>query len=314
MKKYLLAAAAASRDRNSGPVAQNSGPYVGIEGGVMFPRDTQVDADVNFVDPLEPDVVFRDVFDLDYKTGFDIDAIAGYDFGMFRLEGELGYKRAKIDEIELDQSFINAYEDATGVDLSNVDFDIGGSAKVTSAMVNGLVDIDAGGMALYAGGGIGRAWVRMLGDKDSAWAYQFIAGARAPITDSIDVGVKYRYFRTAGLNFRQQSAVHRRRHPAYQRQQVQLAQPSGEPDLQLRCARSCAGLCPGRSAAASAAAGSPGDPDLPRRNGDPGDRDVPGSAASASSAAADARARLKRSFERDDDWPGWSDAPSGPFV
>ncbi|MGI8706545.1 MAG: outer membrane protein, partial [Sphingomicrobium sp.] len=138
---------------------------------------------------------------LDYKTGFDIDAIAGYDFGMFRLEGELGYKRAKIDEIELDQGFVNDYEDATGVNLSNVDFDIDGSTKVTSAMVNALVDVDAGGMALYAGGGIGRAWVKMLGDRDSAWAYQFIAGARAPVTNTIDVGIKYRYFRTAGLNF-----------------------------------------------------------------------------------------------------------------
>jgi hypothetical protein len=31
---------------------RSSGPYVGIEGGVMFPRDTNIDADVNFVDPL----------------------------------------------------------------------------------------------------------------------------------------------------------------------------------------------------------------------------------------------------------------------
>jgi hypothetical protein len=68
--------------------------------------------------------------------------IAGYDFGMFRLEGELGYKRARIDEIELRQSFIDAYEDATGVDLSNVNFDLDGSAKVTSAMMNALVDVD----------------------------------------------------------------------------------------------------------------------------------------------------------------------------
>ncbi|MGI8705877.1 MAG: outer membrane beta-barrel protein, partial [Sphingomicrobium sp.] len=156
MKKYLLAAAAVAAIATPA-AAQDSGPYVGIEGGVMFPRDTNIDADVNFVDPLVPDVIYSNVFDLDYKTGFDIDAIAGYDFGMFRLEGELGYKRAKIDEIELDQSFIDDYEDATGVDLSNVDFDIDGSTKVTSAMVNALVDVDAGGLALYAGGGIGRA-------------------------------------------------------------------------------------------------------------------------------------------------------------
>jgi opacity protein-like surface antigen len=201
MKKHLLAAAAVAAIATPA-VAQNSGPYIGIEGGVMFPRDTQVDADVNFVDPLAPDVVFRDVFDLDYKRGFDVDAIAGYDFGVFRIEGELGYKRAKIHKIELDQRFIDDYEEATGVDLSNVNFNVDGSAKVTSAMLNALVDVDAGGLALYAGGGAGRAWVKMMGDRDSAWAYQFIVGARAPVTNSIDVGIKYRYFRTAGLDFR----------------------------------------------------------------------------------------------------------------
>ena len=32
------------------------------------------------------------------STGFDVDVIGGYDFGMFRVEGELGYKRACIDD------------------------------------------------------------------------------------------------------------------------------------------------------------------------------------------------------------------------
>ena len=30
-----------------------------------------------------------------HNSGFDVDAIAGYDFGMVRLEGELGYKHAR---------------------------------------------------------------------------------------------------------------------------------------------------------------------------------------------------------------------------
>ena len=200
MKKYLLVAAATAAIATPA-YAQDSGPYVGIEGGVMFPRDTDIDADVDFVDPLEPDVIFQDVFDLDYKTGFDIDGIVGDDFGMFRVEGELGYKRAKVNEIQLDQDFIDAYEEATGEDLSDVDFDLDGRVTVLSGMVNGLVDFDVGGLGLYAGGGIGRAQVKLLGDKDNAWAYQLIAGARVPVSDSIDVGVKYRYFRTGKLNF-----------------------------------------------------------------------------------------------------------------
>jgi opacity protein-like surface antigen len=200
MRRYLLAAAAVAAITTPA-FAQDSGPYFGIEGGVMFPRDTDVDADVDFVDPLVPDVIFDDVLDLDYKTGFDLDAIIGYDFGMFRVEGEAGYKRSKVDELQFDQDFIDAYEDATGVDLSGVDFDLEGNVKVTSAMVNGLVDFDIGGVDLYAGGGFGRAWVKLLGDRDSAWAYQLIAGARFPVSNSIDVGLKYRYFRTGSLNF-----------------------------------------------------------------------------------------------------------------
>ena len=34
------------------------------------------------------------------KTGYDVDVIGGYDFGMFRLEGELGYKHVKIKSID----------------------------------------------------------------------------------------------------------------------------------------------------------------------------------------------------------------------
>ena len=200
MRKQLLVAVAAAAIATPA-FAQDSGPYVGLEGGVLLPRDSDVDADVDFVDPLDPDAVYPGVFDLDYKPGFDIDLIGGYDLGMFRVEGELGYKRAKVDEIQLDQDFIDDYEDATGVDLSDIDFDLDGDVKVTSAMVNALVDFDIGGAALYAGGGFGRAWVDVFDDDDSAWAYQFIAGARVPISNSIDAGLKYRYFRTGKLNF-----------------------------------------------------------------------------------------------------------------
>ena len=64
MRKYLLGAVAAAVIATPA-FAQDSGPYVGFEGGVLFPRDTDVDADVNFVDPLIPEVFFGDVLDLD---------------------------------------------------------------------------------------------------------------------------------------------------------------------------------------------------------------------------------------------------------
>ncbi len=200
MRNYLLAAVAAAAIATPA-VAQDAGPYVGIEGGILFPKDTNVDADVNFIDPLFPDTVNDNLIEVDYKRGYDIDAIAGYDFGAFRVEAELGYKRAKVDELQLDQDFIDDFEDATGEIITDTDFDLNGRARVTSIMGNALADFGAGGFRVYGGAGFGRARVKLLGDKDSAWAYQLIAGVGVPISQNIEVGLKYRYFRTGKLNF-----------------------------------------------------------------------------------------------------------------
>ena len=80
MRKYLLAAVAAAAIATPA-YAQSSGPYVGLEGGILFPKDTNVDADVNFIDPAFNDVTFDNVLDVDYKRGWDLDLIGGYDFG-----------------------------------------------------------------------------------------------------------------------------------------------------------------------------------------------------------------------------------------
>lgn len=200
MRNHLLVAVAAAAIA-APSYAQSSGPYVGVEGGILFPRDTDVDADVTYTDPVLGTQTFDNAVDLDYKKGFDVDAIAGYDLGMFRIEGELGYKHAKLDELQFDQDFIDAYQDATGDDLTGVDFDLGGHVSVLSAMLNGLVDFDAGGLRVYGGGGFGRASVKLLGDKDGAWAYQLIGGVGVPISPNLEAGLKYRYFRTGKLNF-----------------------------------------------------------------------------------------------------------------
>ena len=200
MKLALLAAVAAAAIA-SPALAQSTGPYVGLEGGVLFPSRTHVDATVDYDDPTVPDTTFNNVFSVKSKTGYDLDAIAGYNLGMFRIEGELGYKRANLDSLHLNPDFVTAYETATGVTLGDSDFDLNDHVTVLSGMVNGLVNVNAGGVNLYGGGGVGRARVKLLGDKDNAWAWQLIAGASMPITSNLDLGVKYRYFRTGNLNF-----------------------------------------------------------------------------------------------------------------
>jgi opacity protein-like surface antigen len=224
MRKYLLAASAVAAVVSAPAMARDGSIYAGIEGGVLFPKDNDADVFADFTTTQVPgtplaaagpaDTDFEDAFGIDYKRGIDVDAIIGYDFGMFRLEGEIGYKRAKVDEFEINDSDIAAINVALNrpsgagdpgtpglAALSSADFDLGGNVRVWSAMVNGLVDFgDEDGLSFYVGGGAGRARVKAFGDRDSAWAFQGIVGARYALSRNIDLGLKYRYFRTGKLN------------------------------------------------------------------------------------------------------------------
>ena len=203
MKKFLFAAAAVAAIATPA-AARDGAPYVGIEGGILMPRDIDGDVDVDFTAGGLPDVAADDVFQVDYKMGRDIDVIAGYDFGMFRIEGEAAWKRAKFDDIEFDDSIDNDLEDET---FDEGDVDINGRTKVRSLMVNGLVDIPVGtNMDAFVGAGIGRARARLGGQSDKARAVQLLAGVRTAVSDNIDVGLKYRYFRTGKLDFATQQA------------------------------------------------------------------------------------------------------------
>jgi opacity protein-like surface antigen len=188
MLRYLLTAVAVAAIA-SPAYAQTSGPYIGIEGGLLFPRDTSVDVE-GFDTDADLDL------DLDYKRGRDLDAIAGYDLGTFRLEAELGFKRAKIKAIEVN-----------GEDFDEDDLDENGlgRARVRSIMGNALADFGTGGARFYGGGGFGRARVKFSGDgesdTDSAWAWQLIAGVGVPVAPNVELGAKYRFFRTRKLDY-----------------------------------------------------------------------------------------------------------------
>src|SRR4051812_12529543 len=206
MRKHLLAAAAAAAFATPALAADGSG-YVGIEGGVLFPQKQHIDAVIDFANPANPDVTFDNIARIKNKTGYDVDLIGGYDFGMFRLEGELGYKRATLKRVEVDNAFLTGINTPSGNAFGTTSFDLNGHTSVLSGMVNGLVDLGGnGGVGGYAGAGIGRAHVKQLGESDNAWAYQLLAGVYMPVSSNIDVGLKYRYFRTGKLNFNDEVA------------------------------------------------------------------------------------------------------------
>jgi opacity protein-like surface antigen len=188
MRFYLLAAVAAAAI--AAPAAAQTGPNVGADLGALMVQDDNVNYQ-GFQGDLDTTV------DIDHKLGIDADIVAGYDFGMFRLEGELGYKRAKIDT---DVFVPNAhFADEFGPFLDNN----GGHARTVSAMVNGLVDFPIGGnFSAFAGAGAGYARTNYqlnalhFEGTDGNFAWQVLAGVRAAITPNLDLGLKYRYFDT----------------------------------------------------------------------------------------------------------------------
>src|SRR4051794_21847735 len=169
MRKLAITVALASTALATPAVARDHSVYVGLEGGAMWVEDTPFGVTDNATNPQ---------FTIDHKTGFDVDGIAGYDFGPVRIEAELGYKRAGIDALNtLDTTFFAS-----------------GHANVLSLMGNVLLDFgDENGLSGYAGVGAGMAratydfsapvlrpysGVTTFHDSDSKLAYQAILGVR----------------------------------------------------------------------------------------------------------------------------------------
>src|SRR6476619_6612833 len=192
MRKLAIAVALASTALATPAVARDHSVYVGLEGGAMWVEDSPINITDARANPQ---------FSADHKPGYDVDAIAGYDFGAVRVEAELGYKHAGID-------FLNTVP-------STSTFPAHGKSSVLSLMANVLFDFgDENGFSGYAGGGIGVARAKYsfdaplltpyvgavnFSDNDSRLAWQAILGVRYAITPNIDLGLKYRLFNVSRL-------------------------------------------------------------------------------------------------------------------
>lgn len=137
------------------------------------------------------------------KTGYDFGGIIGYDFGPFRLETEASYRRAQAKK----------FTTAAGTVYDSSNSRVAGGTGVLSFMVNGLLDFGPDdGLQGFVGGGVGVARVKNaiytsapnnaggVDDSASGFAYQALAGIRAPISKNVDLGLKYRYFAASGAN------------------------------------------------------------------------------------------------------------------
>jgi len=150
-------------------MARDDSWYIGVDAGVLLVEDQ------NMTFSAVP-AGGRAAPSIDYHKGYDVDANIGYDFGGFRLEAEAAYKRAKIDL------------DKTG---------FGGAASALSFMLNGLLDFGPDdGLQGFVGGGVGvsrgKVASDIVNDSDTGFAWQALAGVRYPVTNNVDVSLKYR--------------------------------------------------------------------------------------------------------------------------
>lgn len=179
MRKVTLGLALASTALAAPAVARDGQWYVGLEGGVALAEDQ--DVEVGGID---------DFYEFESDLGFDAGAIVGYDLGMLRVEAEAAYKQFDYDE----------YNQL----LPGGPAELGGDMSALSFMGNLLLDFGADdGIQGFVGGGAGIARVdldvetpngQLIDDSDSRFAWQALAGVRAPIGGNWDVGLKYRFF------------------------------------------------------------------------------------------------------------------------
>ncbi|MBL0966591.1 MAG: outer membrane beta-barrel protein, partial [Blastomonas sp.] len=188
MRKLVVGLALASTALTTPAFARDGQWYVGVEGGAMIVEDIEFD-----VGALSNATI------VDSDTGYDLGAVVGYDFGPFRMEAEVSYREADLTDVQTSVAI------ARGGGLANL---VGRSAAVGSAnalsfMLNGLIDFGPDdGLQGFVGGGVGVARTDMtiaatrpgriafIDDSDTGFAWQVLAGVRAPISDSWDVGLK----------------------------------------------------------------------------------------------------------------------------
>ena len=194
MRKLTIGLVLAASALSTPALAHDDAWYIEADGGVVFMDDA------TFKIPGSPGVGPAGgtaIAVLNTKPGFDAGGIFGYDFGALRLEAEASYRRAKADTL-------GVWNSQTLAPASTA----AGNASALSFMVNGLIDLGPDdGPQVFAGGGVGYSHGQFevtsvpgpftafaLNGADDGFAWQLLAGARYPLSDHVDIGLKYRYF------------------------------------------------------------------------------------------------------------------------
>ncbi|MBJ7442370.1 MAG: porin family protein, partial [Sphingopyxis sp.] len=198
MRKLAVAVALASTALASPALARDDSWYVGVGAGVMIVED--LDLDIGTA---------ANAAAIDHRKGYDFEGVVGYDFGGFRAEVEVGFREADIKSGRFAAPGIPGNASGSSITQFVGNTDLNGDTNALSFMVNGMLDFgDDDGLQGFVGGGAGVARVSVepvfagpfLDDSDTGFAWQAIAGVRAPLSANWDVGLKYRFFNVDNLD------------------------------------------------------------------------------------------------------------------
>ncbi|PKN38783.1 MAG: hypothetical protein CVU62_00865 [Deltaproteobacteria bacterium HGW-Deltaproteobacteria-2] len=159
-------------------LSATTGPYISAQLGGAYLTDS------DYKEPV-------DYGTMEFKLGFAGGFAGGYNFGMFRVEGEIGYQRNEMDKA----SVCSGGGCISGtVSSSNM--------SALSGLANAYIDfVNSSPVTPYISGGIGVAKIDLkISDTSfdsTVFAYQVGAGVAFAINPHMSIDLKYRYFATA---------------------------------------------------------------------------------------------------------------------
>ncbi len=199
MKSYLLSALALVTAALLFPqpcLAQypdnSAGFYLHVGGGPAFTEDSKITEFTGFSTGNK----------INYRTGFAFEGAAGYAFNPWlSTELETGWIGNEIDHIQgftVNDTFLYNVPLMANVTLRY---------PIPRTIITPYIGAGAGGsVTVFATDNISNGAVTLFDPEDDAvFAYQFFAGVRFDINESMSLGVGYKYFATENSSFSYES-------------------------------------------------------------------------------------------------------------
>ena len=172
MRKLVVAAALLATAAATPAFAHDNSAYIGIDAGIVKPDNLKLRF-VNSAVSVDNGEILK------HKVGYDLDGVIGWDLGMFRLEGELAYKRAKLNNATIAPTALTQIFQPVNATFYAAD----GHSNVLSGMINALIDLgpqDAINGSL--GGGIGIAKAKYRAGLSPSNELASVLAADAPLS------------------------------------------------------------------------------------------------------------------------------------